>query len=337
MATEKESSMTVLTQLLGIRHPILLAPMAGISGGRLAAATSRAGGLGFVGGGYGDRDWLSEQLLAAEGERIGVGFITWSLRQQPDLLDVALDIKPAAILLSFGDMGGFADRVHEAGVTLFAQVQTVRQAREAADAGAQVIIAQGGEAGGHGGLRGTMALLPAVVDAVAPLPVVAAGGIADGRGMAAAFMLGAQGVLCGTAFYACDESLAHAEAKHRLVVASGDDTLKSPLFDQLRGLDWPEGPWSLRTLRNPLAEHLTARWKNNPRAQRSELPAQQRQLMLAREAGDFDKAPVIAGEAADLVHAAAPASVVVKSLARGCVLALDRAAALASSLQNQGV
>lgn len=329
--------MTALTQLLGIRHPILLAPMAGISGGRLAAATSRAGGLGFVGGGYGDRHWLSEQLLAAEGERIGVGFITWSLRQQPDLLDAALEIKPAAILLSFGDMSGFAARVHEAGVTLIAQVQTVRQAREAAAAGAQVIVAQGGEAGGHGGLRGTVALVPAVVDAVAPLPVVAAGGIADGRGMAAAFMLGAHGILCGTAFYACDESLAHAEAKRRLVVASGDDTLKSPLFDQLRGLDWPEGPWGLRTLRNPLAEYLTARWKDNPRAQRSELTAQQQQLVLARETGDFDKAPVIAGEAADLVRAAAPASTVVKSLVQGCASELNRVAALTSSLQHPGI
>jgi nitronate monooxygenase len=325
--------MTPLATLLGIRHPLLLAPMAGVSGGRLAAATSRAGGLGFVGAGYGDRDWLALQLSVTEGQRIGVGFITWSLRRQPELLDMALAFVPAAVLLSFGDMGGFADQVRRAGVTLIAQVQTVKQARDAAAAGAQVIVAQGGEAGGHGGLRGTMALVPAVVDAVAPLPVVAAGGIADGRGIAAALMLGAQGVLCGTAFYACNESLAHPEAKRRLVAASGDDTFKGPLFDQLRGLDWPEGPWGLRALRNAISEQLGTRWAADPQARHAELAIQQARLAHAREAGDFDTAPVIAGEAADLVHTTSPAAAVVQALMLGCDTALGRAAAITHRFQ----
>jgi nitronate monooxygenase len=325
--------MMPLTTLLGIRHPLLLAPMAGVSGGRLAAATSRAGGLGFVGGGYGDRRWLETQLSATESQRVGVGFITWSLSRQPALLDMALAHAPAAILLSFGDISGFADQVRRAGAILMAQVQTVQQARDAAAAGAQVIVAQGGEAGGHGGLRGTLALVPAVVDAVPPIPVVAAGGIADGRGVAAALMLGAQGVLCGTAFYACDESLAHPEAQRRLVTASGDHTFKGPLFDLLRGLDWPEGPWGLRTLRNALSDDLVERWAMDPQARTTQLPALQTRLAEAREAGDFDTAPVIAGEAADLVHEIRPAAAVVLALMTDCATELRRASALATHLQ----
>lgn len=302
--------MSSLCALLRIRHPLLCAPMAGISGGRLAAAVSRAGGLGFIGGGYGDRDWLIEQLAMCDGQPFGVGLISWALARQPELLDLALQAQPRAVLLSFGDIGVLGARVLEAGVTLIAQVQTVAQAVDAARAGADIVVAQGGEAGGHGGWRGTMALVPAVVDAVAPLPVVAAGGIADGRGLAAALMLGASGALCGTAFYACDESLAHDEAKRRLVLASGDDTVKSPMFDWLRGLAWPDGPWALRTLRNASTE----RWANDLIGLRGSLLVHQKALEQARRQADFDVAPVIAGEAADLVRDRRSASAVVADI-----------------------
>lgn len=288
--------------------------MAGIGGGRLASAVSRAGGLGFIGGGYVQREWLIEQLALCEGQPFGVGFIQWALeealRQQPDLLHLVLQARPQAVLLSFGSLGAVGDRVREAGVVLVAQVQTVAQARAAVAAGAQVVVAQGGEAGGHGGLRGTMALVPAVVDAVSPVPVVAAGGIADGRGLAAALMLGASAVLCGTAFYACEESLAHIEAKRRLVQASGDDTAKGPMFDWLRGLSWPDGPWSLRTLRNAFTE----RWAGDLEALRRDLPRQQSVWREAAGRGDFDVAPVIAGEAADLVRAQRSAAHIVEDL-----------------------
>lgn len=307
--------MTALKALLGIRHPVLLAPMAGVSGGRLAAAVSRAGGLGLIGGGYGDREWLAAELELCEGQPFGVGFITWALRRQPDLLAMALAAGARAVLLSFGEAAGFAEQVRSAGAVLVMQVQTVRQAIEAVAQGAQVIVAQGGEAGGHGGLRGTMALVPAVVDAVGPVPVVAAGGIADGRGLAAARALGAAGVLCGTAFYACDESLAHAEAKRRLIQACGDDTIKSALFDHLRGLDWPDGPWSLRTLRNVATE----RWAGELPALVPALAQHQQALVAARERGDFDFAPVIAGEAADLVRSQGPAGALVERIAREAV------------------
>jgi nitronate monooxygenase len=319
--------MSPLATLLGIRHPVLLAPMAGISGSRLATAVSRAGGLGFIGGGYGDPDWLAEQFELLEGQPFGVGFITWALQRRPELLDLALAARPRAVLFSFGDFAGLGERVRHAGVLLVAQVQTVRQAHEAAASGAQIIVAQGGEAGGHGGARGTLALVPAVVDAVAPLPVVAAGGIADGRGLAAVLMLGAVGALCGTAFYACDESLAHEEAKRRLLNTSGDDTVKGPLFDLLRDLDWPEGPWALRTLRNRHAE----RWANDLQGLRGDLPRQQTLLTEARHRGDFDIAPVIAGEAADLVHAAQPAGAVLQAMVEACAERLEAAARLTPS------
>lgn len=313
--------MSTLCTLLGVRHALLGAPMAGISGGRLAAAVSRAGGLGFIGGGYGDRDWLLEQLALCEGQPFGVGFITWSLARQPDLLDLALQARPRAVLLSFGALGGLGARVRAAGIPLIAQVQTVAQAVDAARAGADVIVAQGGEAGGHGGCRGTMALVPAVVDAVAPWPVVAAGGIADGRGLAAALMLGAVGVLCGTAFYACPESLAHDEARRRLLQASGDDTVKGPVFDWLRGLDWPAGPWSLRTLRNATTEH----WGREPEGLRRSLPARRRAFEQARRRADFDIAPVIAGEACEFVRVQRPAEAVVADIVQQAARCLGRA------------
>lgn len=303
-----------LTRLLGIDHPVLLAPMAGVSGGALALAVSRAGGLGLIGGGYGDAGWLDEQLALCTGERFGVGFITWALQRQPDLLTLALSGGAQSIMLSFGDIAPFAGPIRDAGAVLIAQVQTVEQARNAVTAGAQIIVAQGGEAGGHGGLRGTMALVPAVVDAVSPVPVVAAGGIADGRGLAAALMLGATGVLCGTAFYTATESIADHRAKLRVLAASGDDTVKSEVFDLVRGLDWPGGPWGLRSLRNEFSQ----RWGNDLPGLLSVLDEEQRRYVISREQGDFDTAAVIAGEAVDLVHAIAPAADILLSLVDRC-------------------
>src|SRR5690606_27438168 len=151
---------------------------------------TNAGGLGFVGGGYGDPDWLRTELAQAkEGARgpWGVGLITWSIR--PEVLELALGYQPAAFMLSFGDPRPHAPAIKAAGCRLVCQVQDVAQTQLAREAGADVIVAEGGEAGGHSGFRATLPLVPAVVDAVAPLPVLAAGGIADGRGLAAALML----------------------------------------------------------------------------------------------------------------------------------------------------
>ncbi len=309
---------TALTDLLGISCPVLLAPMAFISGGAAAAAVSRAGGLGFLGAGYGDQGWLEEEARQVEGERVGVGFITWSLARRPSLLDLALDQKPAAVWLSFGDARPFAAPVKSRGALLVLQVQTVAAAREAAALGADLIVAQGAEAGGHGLARSTLPLVPAVVDAVAPVPVVAAGGIADGRGLAAALMLGAAGVACGTAFYAAEEALVHPAAKVRLVAASGDLTQRSTVADAARRLDWPR-PWTIRTLENS----FTRRWQADPERLRAD-PQEVARYARARDNGDFDTAAVIAGEAADLVRAVEPAGRIVERMVREAEALLAR-------------
>ena len=154
-----------LTRILDIEHPILLAPMDLVSGGTVAAAVSQAGGLGLLGGGYGDADWIDREWDRAGNARIGCGFITWSLAKNPQILDRTLAHGPAAIMLSFGDPRPFAAAVHAAGALLICQVQTVAQAREAQEAGADIIVAQGTEAGGHGMSEPLFALLPQVVDA----------------------------------------------------------------------------------------------------------------------------------------------------------------------------
>src|SRR5579885_1095900 len=290
---------TRLSERLGIKHPILLAPMGSIAGGRLAAAVSEAGGLGMIGGGYGDPDWVAREFAAAGNHRVGCGFITWSMARNPRVLDQALERAPAALMLSFGDPRPFAARIRAAGCVLICQVQTRDHALAAIDAGAAVIVAQGTEAGGHGASRSTLPLVPAIVDLVARRApdaiVVAAGGIADGRGLAAALMLGADGVLVGTRFYACAESLGHRNAKARLVAAGAEETLRTSTFDIVRGYDWPEN-FTGRALRND----FTARWHGNEPALAG-AAAETSRYRAAVEAGDFATACIFAGEAADLI------------------------------------
>lgn len=288
-----------LTQTLGIEHPILLAPMDIVSGGRLAAAVSHAGGLGLIGGGYGGGgdDWIDREWANAGNGRIGCGFITWSLARTPGLLAGVLARQPAAIMLSFGDPRPFAAAIHSAGARLICQVQSVAQAREAADAGADVIVAQGTEAGGHGQSEPLFTLLPQVVDACPDVPVVAAGGIADGRGLAAAMMLGAEGVLMGTRFYASQEADGHPEAKRRIVAAGSGQTVRSVVFDISRRNRWPD-PYTGRVLRNP---HLE-RWLGREHELEAQAEEVGRDYAAARERGDFDVVAVIAGDACALIQ-----------------------------------
>ena len=302
---------TALTQLLQITHPVLLAPMDVVADAKLAAAVSGAGGFGILGGGYGDRKWLTRELdgLSASGQRFGVGFITWSLQRQDDLLDLALEHRPAAIMLSFGDPASLVPRIHRAGALAICQVQSLALARQALAAGADVLVAQGTEAGGHGGSRGLFPLLPEVVDAAGATPVVAAGGIADGRGLAAALMLGAGGVLLGTRFYASEESAAAAAAKSRVCGADGDSTVRSIVFDISRRNVWP-APYTGRCLRN---EHAR-RWLGREVELLQNVDAEAERYARAREAGDFDVAAVIAGENVGLIRDVLPASRIVAQL-----------------------
>jgi nitronate monooxygenase len=288
---------TALTRLLNIQHPILLAPMGSAAGGKLAAAVTHAGGLGILGSGYANEMAVRHQLGEAGNARVGIGFILWALDRNPAALDVALDARPAAIMLSFGDPAPYAKRIKAAGSKIICQVQTLEQAKQAAEAGADVIIAQGRDAGGHSGMtRGTIGLVPAVVDAVASIPVVAAGGIADGRGLAAALCLGAAGVLMGTRFTATRESLWDQAMKEKAVVSGGDQTEQTRVFDIVRGAPWPS-IYPGRALRNDFVEQ----WHGKEQS----LEAQQKQVeaaYLATSANDFGQRAVWVGEGIDLVR-----------------------------------
>jgi nitronate monooxygenase len=153
---------TPVTQLLGINHPILLAPMDLVADGRLVATVDAAGGFGILGGGYGEEKWLVRELnlLERSKARFGVGFITWSLAKQPRLLDLALERSPVAIMLSFGSPVPFIDRIKRTAAIVICQVQSAALAKEAAAAGADILVAQGTEAGGHGVTRGLVTLVP---------------------------------------------------------------------------------------------------------------------------------------------------------------------------------
>jgi nitronate monooxygenase len=300
-----------LTQMLGIEHPVLLAPMDLVSGGKLAAAVSQAGGLGLLGGGYGDGEWVDREWDRAGNAPIGCGFITWSLARNlatnPQVLARALAHKPVAIMLSFGDPRPFAPAIRLAGARLICQVQTVLQAREAVEAGADIIVAQGTEAGGHGMSEPLFTLLPQVVDACPGTVVVAAGGIADGRGLAAALVLGAQGVMMGTRFYASQEANGHRDAKRRIVEAQAGQTVRSIVFDLSRGMRWPAG-YTGRLLRN---RHLET-WLGREKELEARIEEVGRDYVAAREQGDFDIAGVIAGESCALIHDIAPAGEIVE-------------------------
>jgi nitronate monooxygenase len=301
---------TALTEIFGLEYPIVSAPMGSVAGGRLAAAVSNAGALGLVGGGYGDSEWLRSELSKARSETKrpwGVGLITWHATQE--ILDLALSYEPHAFMLSFGDPGPFVPAIKEAGCTLICQVQDVDDGRAAKAAGADIIVAQGTEAGGHGADRSTLPLVPAVVDAVAPTPVLAAGGIADGRGLAAALMLGAHGALMGTRFYAATEALGHESAKERILVAKGRDTQRTRVFDIIRQHAWPQ-PFTGRAIRNDFMERWEGRENDLSAALDEEIPG----FRAAVRDGDFDRAMIWAGEGVDVISDVAPAGELVSRI-----------------------
>ena len=304
---------TRFTQRFQLSTPIALAPMALATGGALAAACAQAGALGLVGGGYGDLAWtqreytLAHTLLeddAASHARVGCGFITWKLDENAEALDWVLTQKPCAIMLSFGDPRPYAARIHAAGAQLICQVQRLDQVAQAIEAGAAVIVAQGGEAGGHGANalegRSTFTLVPEMADYLAAHSpntlLLAAGGVADGRGLAAALMLGADGALIGSRLWATTESLAASGAKTQATQTSGDGTARSAVFDILRRKNWP-APYDFRAIRNTLHRQLEnnmATLQANPDEARADYDA-------GVKAGDFTRAHATVGEAVGLI------------------------------------
>ncbi|MBR1124974.1 nitronate monooxygenase [Bradyrhizobium lablabi] len=300
---------TPLTARLRVEHPILSAPMDVIAGARLTMAVSEAGGFGILGGGYGERSWLEAETakLKKFSGAFGIGFITWSMARQPELLDVALAAKPRAIMLSFGDPRPFAPRVKAADTLLICQVQNEEMAEQALDAGADILVAQGTEAGGHGASRTTIDVVPAIIDLVAGrVPVAAAGGIADGRGLAAMLTLGASGVLLGTRFYASVECDGADEAKRRICAASSGNSVRGIIFDLSRNNVWP-APFTGRCLINDHAR----RWIGREVELMQNVKAVAAEYAAARAAGNFDIAAVIAGEAVGLIHDIPPAAEII--------------------------
>lgn len=309
---------TKLTDLLGIEHPLLLAPMGMVSGGALAASVTRAGGFGLIGAGYGDPAWIEREFGAAGNTPVGIGFITWSLAKQPQLLDMALARKPRTVMLSFGDAAPFAKKVKDAGALLICQVQNVKDAKTVAALGADIVVAQGTEAGGHGAGRATFTLVPAIADAV-KVPVVAAGGIADGRGMAAALMLGAAGVLVGTRFSASQESLTHPNLKRKIVESDGDSTTRTKVFDTVRGYTWPH-PYDGRAIRNAFLE----RWHGNDSGLQAAMETEGPRYKDAAAQGDTNTMVMFAGENIDLIHDLPPAAEIVARITKEAETLLSR-------------
>jgi NAD(P)H-dependent flavin oxidoreductase YrpB (nitropropane dioxygenase family) len=333
---------TSLCDLLGIDVPVLGAPMGpDIMGLELAAAVSNAGGLGIISfGGY-PPDILRDRIRTLR-----------TLTSKPFGVNVLLDgphmplpasafaeacIEEQVPVLSFfwGDPSPYVGKAHRAGIKVCDQVGSVKAAKRARDAGVDFIIAQGVEAGGHvAGTVSTIVLTPAIVDAVSPIPVVSAGGIADGRGLAAAIALGAEGVLIGTRFIASVECNAHELYKRKILAATEEDTVRTTLF----GNGWPNA-WH-RTLRTAFVE----RWLSDEKRgseQRADEPIigevtlggmrmplpRFGGLPPAQDAtGDIESMDFLAGQCVGLVRDVKPAGEIVREIVQEAARVLSERA-----------
>jgi len=315
---------TELCARLGIEVPIILAPMGGATGPELTAAVSNAGGLGMIPLWYLDSDGVRAGIRgvrALTGKPFGVNLnLNWP---QEERLEICLDEGVSIISTFWGDGAAYIARAHQAGATVFHTVGSVDEARRAADAGADIIVAQGFEAGGH--VRGTvttLALVPAVVDAVAPIPVVAAGGIADGRGLAAVLALGAQAAWIGTRFLASPEAPIHARYRELLIAAGAGDTYYSTtIFD----IGWPDA--GHRVLRNKTVDAWEAAGSppSGARPGEGEVVATSPTAgtvhryeigtPAADATGDIDAMSLWAGQGVGLVSRAQPAGEIVREIA----------------------
>jgi nitronate monooxygenase len=308
---------TRLTERFGILHPILSAPMAYVAGGALASAVSRAGGLGVVGGGYagtvGGEPDLDAELAQAKSGKFGVGFITWALERAPKMLTKALHCSPLCVFLSFGDPRPFAAEIKKAGAALVCQVQFLSQIDIALEAGAAAVVVQGTEAGGHGASRSTFPFVPEAADYLKQHSpetlLLAAGGIGDGRGLAAALMLGADGVVVGTRLWASAEALTPKAHTDKAIGLTGDSTIRTKVLDALRGVPWPR-EYSFRFLKNKLTDQWADRESEAFRAFGT-LSAKYNQ---AHAQNDLDSVAVVCGEAVGLLRERPPAASVVNSM-----------------------
>jgi nitronate monooxygenase len=319
---------TRMTERFGLQYPIMSAPMALHSGGRLAAAVSQAGGLGSFGGIH-ERgpEWVREQVqyVRSQTDRaFAVGFITPFLPMLPDNFAAALEEKVSIIALSFGDPEPWLSRAKAAGATVMCQVQTMEGARQAMAGGADVLVAQGNEAGGHTGTISTLPFLARVISAFPNVPVLAAGGIGDGRTLAAVLAAGAEGAWSGTVFLATPEAVEVADAyKQRVVSSDGEDTVFTRVYDIVDGLPWPEGIGA-RTYRSRFVREWDGR-DEELRQRREEL----RKVLQEAYQRDPEVAAVYMGQSAAFVDAVQPAADVLRRICEDAERILrERAAAL---------
>jgi len=304
---------TRLTRKFNLEYPIIQAPMAFAAGGALAASVTAAGGLGLIGGAYGDIDWIEKQFDISGNHPVGCGLITWSLTEKPELLAKVLAQGPSCLFLSFGDPAPYAPAVKEAGVPLICQIQSIKDARHAIHCGADLIVAQGSEAGGHGEHRSTFTLVPEVANLIAgtaaEVLLCAAGGIADGRGLAAALNLGADGVLVGSRFWASKEAEVHPNMHAAAIEASGDDTIRSSVMDIARRLDWPER-YTARVLKND----FTDQWHNQINQLLLQQDPEADRWRQAWNTGDTSIANTFVGEVAGLINSIDAAAAILRSM-----------------------
>ena len=314
------------SDLLGLEFPIMNAPMGSAAGGALAASVANAGGLGMIGGsgstaGISPIERLRREIAECRSQTarpFGVGFISTSKQRGEggrlaveELQETALDQGVTVIMHSFMVPADLVAHARRRGARVICQVQTVAMAREALEAGADVLIAQGYDGGGHVGSIGTLSIVPAIVDLAGDVPVLAAGGIADGRGLASALMLGAQGASLGTRFYASGEAAAPPYVHERLVGASTDDTVWTLSYDIVRNVDF--GPTVAgRVVRNA----FTDAWHEREADARADAPRLLAQLDAATDAGDVSQVSVWASSAVGLVRDVEPAGAIVRNICR---------------------
>jgi nitronate monooxygenase len=293
----------------GLRVPIVNAPMGGVAGGRLAAAVTAAGGLGMIGmGSVATRELLAEQLQHVDG-RFGIGMVDWVMRNEAGLLEDALAARPALLSVSFGTEWSWVAKAHDAGIPTVTQVYDSAGARRAVDAGVDILVARGSEGGGHGEDKlGLLPLLDAVLDAVS-VPVLAGGGVASARSLAAVLAAGASGAWVGTRLSACPEALTGDPGRRALVTATETETAVTRVFDVAKGLPWP-ARFPSRVLANDFVEHWTGHEEALDAGACEELAA-------AIAAGDCRIAPVDAGQGVGMIRSDASVADVIDEMCTG--------------------
>ena len=312
---------TEWSRAMHLDAPIANAPMGGVAGGVLATAVSRAGGLGMIGiGSAGSTLQLDEQLghLRELDRPFGIGLVQWVIASEPQLLTAAIAARPALLSVSFGDDVSWVRRAHDAGIAAATQVGDLGSAVRAVQAGVDVVIARGAEAGGHGEPTvGTLPLLAAVLDHL-PVPVLAAGGVSSGRAMAAVLAAGASGAWLGTAFCACTETLLSDKARRALLAAEDTDTVTTRVFDIAQRYPWP-ATIPERVLRNK----FTDRWHGREQELAADRHAHEA-LAAAIAADDHRLAPINAGQGVAALRTVRPAADVIDQLCTDAARLLDR-------------